>query len=285
MALYQILECKQELYSYIKPSTMKTLLFFIFSLSTSIVLAQTVDRKEISGRIKVEANDKEGITVFNSSTNKGTVTDENGSFVIVAGLNDVIDFGALQFQDFSVTIDERVMKSGKITVILVEEVNKLDEVLILPYDLTGNLNVDLEAVRAYNVDMNKIYLGIDDLEDYEFTDDNKSKVDNPFTNREFKHGLNLINVGKLVASAFSGSKEDEPSPWTAKEMSDLALKYDANFLNEQFEIPLDKADDFFAFIEKKPVDKNLLAENNEVELLEYLNKQSQLFLIAERGKN
>ena len=265
---------------------MKIYLSIFFSLVfIAFGISQNGERYEISGKISVESNDKEGITVFNSSTNKGTTTDEKGNFIIMAGLNDVIDFGALQFKDFSVTIDERIVKSRKMTVILVEQVNKLDEVLILPYDLTGNLTVDLESVRTYNVDMNKIYLGIDDLDDYQFTDDNKSEVDNPFTNREFKYGLNIKNVAKLIAGAFSNENENETAEITQKEMSELALKYDANFLFEQFEIPLDKAGEFFAFLEKKPINKRLLADENEVELLEYINKQSQLFLIQEHEKN
>ena len=135
----------------LKPILMKRLLLFTLLFSSFFTIsAQDVERIEISGKIVVDSNDLEGITVYNSSSNKGTVTDENGKFLLNVALNDIVEFRALQFQDFTVTIDENIIKSKKMTVFLVEKVNKLDEVVILPYDLTGNLAVDIESVRTFN---------------------------------------------------------------------------------------------------------------------------------------
>ena len=84
----------------------------------------------------------------------------------------------LQFKDFTIAITEKVITSKRLTVILVEEINKLDEVVILPFDLTGNLNADLENVRTYNVSLDDVYFGLDHIEDFEFSADYKTKADN-----------------------------------------------------------------------------------------------------------
>ena len=47
-------------------------------------------------------------------------------------------------------------------------------------------------------------------------------------------------------------------------------------------LKIDKADDFYAFLESKSMDKTLLLKENEILLLEYISQQSQLFLIENR---
>ncbi len=145
---------------------MKTTLLYLFLLSpVFFVMAQNSDRIEVSGKIVVDSDDLEGITVFNTSAKKGVITDENGLFKLDVALNDIIEFRALQFQNFTVTIDENIIKSKKMTVFLVEKINKLDEILILPYDLTGNLLVDIESVKTFNPDLDAIYFGLANMND------------------------------------------------------------------------------------------------------------------------
>ena len=136
---------------------MKHTLFLLFVLFTLTSFSQDVERILINGKIIVSTDDKEGVTVYNTSANKGTITDKDGYFTIKVAINDIVEFGALQFKDFKVTISENIIKSKRLTVILVEEVNKLDEVVLLPFDLTGNLNADLENVRTYNVSLDDVY--------------------------------------------------------------------------------------------------------------------------------
>ena len=112
---------------------MRKIVFILCCLSVFGLHAQDIERTLVNGRIVVSTNDKEGVTVYNSSSNKGTTTDENGDFELMVAINDVVEFGALQFKDFEIKVTEDIVTSKKLTVILVEEVNKLDEVVILPF--------------------------------------------------------------------------------------------------------------------------------------------------------
>ena len=249
-------------------------------LCVSISEAQDIERVEINGRINVDIDDKEGITVYNQSSNQGTTTDKNGDFRIDVAENDVLAFGALQFQDFAIRIDERIIKSRQVSVRLVEQINKLDEVIILPYDLSGNIKVDAEAVRTYNVDMNKVFEGQEDLDDYEFSADNKTKVDDPLFNKNrFHSGVNFVNIYKAVFSNNKGKTKIEKRN-DRLNITMLSERYTAQFYKENFNIPTDLKDSFIEFIEKKGFDQSLLKRKNEIYLIEHLQKQSQLFLAS-----
>lgn len=55
----------------------KLLPLFLFCLSF-IAFSQDIIRENVKGKIVVEGSDIEGITIYNSSSNTGTVTDKNG---------------------------------------------------------------------------------------------------------------------------------------------------------------------------------------------------------------
>ena len=52
------------------------LLVLLTVFLVSNIHGQIVERMEINGRIIVDVNDVEGVTVFNTSSNKGTITNK-----------------------------------------------------------------------------------------------------------------------------------------------------------------------------------------------------------------
>ncbi|WP_299099179.1 carboxypeptidase-like regulatory domain-containing protein [uncultured Winogradskyella sp.] len=271
---------------------MKPIIFFLCCLLSLSINSQEISRISINGRIVVASEDKEGVTVFNTSSNKGTTTDENGTFKIAIALNDVVEFGALQFQDFSVVISESVMESRQLTVILVEEVNKLDEVVLLPFGLTGNLNADFENVRTYNVDLDAIYFGLDHIEDFEFSADYKTEAENLAFNEynpRMENMLNLINVAGFLMKQivnidgvgldrikFKSEKEKQAIDKTPfKQALD---DYSVNYVHTNFDIPLEQMEAFTDYVEKEGVNQKLFADDKELELLERISQLSKSFL-------
>ena len=145
---------------------MKTnqIILLLMCLTSTFTFSQNKNRTEIVGTIIVDRNDKEGVTVFNSSSGKGTITDEDGKFTIEVALNDRIEFSALQFEDFAVVITQQIIDFKEITVFLIEQINKLDEVLILPYNLTGNLSFDTKNIELMNPNLDALYFGLVNLD-------------------------------------------------------------------------------------------------------------------------
>lgn len=266
---------------------MKKLLIFLAFLFVNIcAFGQDLERKEVHGRIIVETNDIEGVTVYNTSSNKGTITNNRGEFSIAVANNDVLEISALQFEKFTVKIDNEILENKYLTVYLVEKVNKLDEVIITPYDmLTGNLVVDVKSVETFNPDLDAIYFGVANVYEYDFTDDYKSKVENPFMNQgQFYNGVNVMAVLGMVLKPIFKNKDKskhtqkENYPSISIDKKDLTDVYGREFLSNTFNIPDHQVEAFVAFVELEPFDTTLLNEGKEVQLIEYLYKKSNEFL-------
>mgnify|MGYP001259654472 CR=1 FL=1 len=271
---------------------MKNTLLILFTLLSISVFAQETERFPVNGRIIVSSPDKEGVTVFNLSSNKGTVTDEKGDFKINVAVNDIIEFGALQFQDFKVTITEDVIESKQLTVILVEEVNKLDEVVLLPFGLTGNLGADLENVRTYNVSLDDVYFGLDHIEDFEFSADYKTEVDNiafDEYNPGMEHMLNLVNLAGFLVSQVADievkSKTDKEKELKRTPFKQALDNYSINYIHNNFDIPLEKIGEFIDYVEEQGIDEELLEEDKEIQFLERITQLSKSFLKKEGDKD
>ena len=183
-------------------------LFFISLFFATLLLSgQTVDRVEVKGQIITDNPDIEGVTIFNTSSNQGTITDENGKFSIYVVENDRIEVSALQYNDFEITITSEIIKARSMSIFLVTQVNKLDEVFILPYGLTGNLETDLNNTKTINPNLDAVYFGIEEMDQIEFTDDYKSKVNlNGMTPAYLKNGVDFKKIiGTILKPLFKSN--------------------------------------------------------------------------------
>ena len=276
----------------------KQLLILIFSLAVSSLQAQVTERVEVKGKIIVKDNDIEGITVYNTSSERGTITDIDGNFTIKAGLNDRIEISALQFKKFIVAVDQGIIEQGKMTIFMVEEINKLPEVVVTPYDLSGNIIVDVSRVRtlnlpfeAENFDLNKVPV--------EQTPDYKSGVGNEFVRgaggKSDMLGGDMIGlVGFLLKPLFkSKDKKSDLEKYQERvqaanvdsDVLDLRLMYSNDYIYRMFGIPKDKVNEFIVFVEDNGLDYDLLTEGREMEFIDFLVQQSNSFLDLQSEKD
>ena len=274
---------------------MKKITFLFSALFISLIMnAQIIDRIEVKGRIIVDVNDIEGVTVFNTSSNKGTITNTKGEFAISVRLNDVVEISALQFEKITVRIDEKILNNKYFTVYLVERINKLDEVIITPYDmLSGNLIVDVKSVETFNPDLDAIYFGVNDIYSYEFTDDYKSKVVNTaMTPGHMQYGVNVLGLlSAILEPVFKSNKPKEKKKgkdtYQTPEIpvNDITDVFGREFITNTFKVPESEIEAFVAFVQANSFDYDMLNENNEVKLIEHLYAQSQQFLKSEDDKD
>lgn len=256
-------------------------LTLFFLLSAFLVHSQGLDRIEVSGKVIVDSEDLEGITVYNTGSKIGEVTDAEGKFIIKVKLNDVLEFRALQFQEFRVTIDEKILETKQLTVFLIERLNALDEVILLPYGLTGNLNVDTESVKTFNPDMNAIYFGIKHSDEYEFPADYKTKVENKamFPDGEtLQNGINVASLmGLMIKPLFK--KRSATDKVSSIPVTKLKTYYSNKFLIDNYNIPDDKIEDFVYWVETHGLTFELLEAGRELEFMAFLGEKSNEYLI------
>ncbi len=268
----------------------KTLLLLVLLASLSIS-AQKFQRIKVEGKIIVEGNDVEGITVFNTSSNKGTITNENGEFTIEVALNDFIEFRALQYQNFDLQVSQAILDSKRMRVFLIEEVNKLDEILVLTSSLTGDLKTDVSTVRTFNPKLDALYFGIKRSDEYDFADDPRSQVENQAMHSQSQtmvNGLNIINVvDQLLIPLFrSGIKDKKAAGVPDVPVSSVKYYFGSEFIIDNFNIPEHRVEEFIRFVEDdEDFDVSLLNYGKELEFLEVLNTKSKIFLNSEGEKN
>lgn len=256
----------------------KYVLSFILICISFSSIAQITTRVPINGVIKASIDDEvEGIVVFNRATNRGTITNQNGEFQIVAGVGDRIEIVAMQFQKFTVVVDKGIVDSKRLSVFLNETINQLDEVVVMPYDLSGNVKADVNrVVLAQDKGLEEVIKEtqgrINDA-DYDFRPDQQTPVKNTvFLEDRMINGLNFVNLFKL---AFN-KRNDE-----ADLQKDLDVKmrkvYDDDFFSNVLLLQKDQINDFIFYAEDKGLDETYFKEGKELDLLEFLVYQSKQY--------
>ncbi|SHJ06716.1 carboxypeptidase-like regulatory domain-containing protein [Algibacter luteus] len=262
---------------------MKKLIFFLTLITTLNSVAQTITRVEVSGKIIVEGSDVAGITIFNTSTNTGTITDENGEFSLKVALNDNIEVSALQYQNIGFKVNKAILDSRRMKLFLIEEINRLDEVIVSTKGLTGNLNTDMEDAKPFKPKLDALYFGVKRSKEYDFETDYKSEVSNISVDRQHQpmvNGLNIINVvDQLLLPLFrSGVKDKKTAGVPEVPIESIKYYFGSEFLVDNFNIPEHRVEEFIRYVEADDFDYALLNYGKEMEFLELLNNKSAEFL-------
>ena len=176
----------------------KQLLLFLLLITSGLGISQEITRFEISGKITAsKGEDVEGINIYNKSSQKGTITSETGEFQIKVAENDRVFISAMQFQNFTVIIDEGIIETKTMHIALNPVINQLDEVLIRPYDLSGNIVADVKRINVSSIS-NKYDTSYETVEfGYEFSADAQTsvkgnKAEEAFHNGQEQYGGDLI---------------------------------------------------------------------------------------------
>ena len=119
----------------------------LFLLTYCSVSGQTFVSQTMEGRVYSQDGDVAATHVMNRTTNKATITDNNGFFSIQAKLNDTIVFSAIQYQRREIVVTAALLASKFFSVAMAESLTVLDEVIVMPYNLTGDMTRDADRLR------------------------------------------------------------------------------------------------------------------------------------------
>jgi len=256
------------------------LLIFVTLIFNTSIYAQIENRKYIKGKINVPAkDDPENISVYNKTTKNGTVTDELGSFKIFAAVNDTLSIKSIQYDDFKVVVDREVFDNKTMTIYLKESISILDEVVVRPYDLSGNLKEDaqnietltMQPITASSKSIVYAYTG-----GQKYAADRQTSPEKAITDQSyFRYGLNFANLFKLLVNS-KKNKSTKNGSKTFKN-SDLREMYSNEFFKTYLKIPKNKINEFLTFLQKNGLNQKLLAKGSEMELIQFLIDKSRIF--------
>lgn len=262
---------------------MKYIIFLFGFLVSLQVISQDYKRVEVNGKIIVESSEISGISIFNKTSNSYAISDDNGEFVLTVGLNDIIEVSALQFQNINFQVNEAIIQSKAMKILLIEEINKLDEVIVNVKGLSGYLEKDIRNTKKFNPKLNVLYFAIANSDAYTFKEDNMSAVSNMTMNTQRQrmiNGLNIVNVVDQLLLPLFRSKVKNKKDSGIPEVPIESIKYyfGSEFLTDNFDIPKHRIEEFIRYVEGENFDFSLLNYGKEMEFLQLLHDKSLQFL-------
>lgn len=261
----------------------KQLLLVLFVMTPICLFSQDIDRIKISGKVTAPlGEDIEGISIYNLSSQMGTITSPEGLFELSVTENDRISVTALQFSSFTVIVDSGVIESEKMGIYLNPVVNQLEEVIVRPYDLLGNVKADVGRIQTANV-VPQWDLSYESLEfNYEFSADQYTSVDGnkaeeAFFNGQRQASLDFIGLAGLLFPKKKKRTFRELNSEKNLVAKSLRQRFSNSYLSLVFGIQEEQANDFIFFVEENGMQRNWLKQENEILLLEFMYQKSDAY--------
>lgn len=250
---------------------MKKLFFLFFLMFTAVLLAQ--ERTMIQGTISVPpGDDPTGITIFNETSKKGTVSTSGGNFSIAVAPGDRLVFSAVQFEDFTVIVGEEIIDSGVLNVRISEAINQLEEVVVSTTGLSGVIEIDVNRVPLGVIELPESAAEINPVK-WEFKPDPLTSPRNAAMDLEYlQHGIKFINIFKAI---FSESQQEEANRKRIDEK--IRELYDDEFFQKYLDIEYENINDFIFFAESNGLREILLQPEHELDLIAFLIEQSEKY--------
>lgn len=255
---------------------MRLISTFIILFLTLNLAAQLDERVFVAGEVIVPLDGEVSqIEIINQNSKEGTVTNQYGQFGLSVKEGDRLRFEAIQYQNFTVIIDENIVKNKKLTIKINDEINTLDEVIIRPYDLEGNIEVDAKKVKTSYFEAPDSKTVINEYEgDQPYV--RSQTISENYTNDErfIRNGLNIANIFREILS----SKEVVEDHKLPKNVDVMVRKmYKDSFFKENLNVEEKNINQFIFFVEDEGLTKNMLSKGNELDLIEFLIAKSKEF--------
>ncbi len=239
--------------------------------------AQIMVREILRGQIVSAEVEVDNVEIFNKSSNKGAITDKDGLYTIYAMVSDTLVIQSVQIKPLEIVLIEDDFKLNVFKIRLNLFVNELEEVVVTPTSLTGDLLKDIKNTKVYvlreNFEQNKII-------NLEFVDDGATSPTNKAmpSNQTIPLGVDLVKVGKLFKEAVFGKKKNVKKIDYNKVRTEIIKeKFTYSFFTETLDLKMEDFEKFLLHCETDPEFKKLIAYNKEFELIEFLVEKRKTF--------
>lgn len=240
--------------------------FFLFATSLQ---AQSFFSKEIKGKVSSADGDVAATHVLNITTQKAAITDIEGYFTIAAQLNDTLVFSAIQYQRKEIVVTTAILASKSIFISLEPAVNELNEVVVMPYNLTGDLSRDMESkpiLVAATLGLPNAYL--------------KKKTQSERLLIEATSGGAGIPLNPII-NAITGRtkmlKENYKRDMRYERTERVRDFYSDSIYIAELKIPALKIDDFMYFCEVDPEFSAIVDTHDKIKILTFLRQKSVVY--------
>ncbi|WP_291869473.1 carboxypeptidase-like regulatory domain-containing protein [Maribacter sp.] len=251
--------------------TKSNLLFIVLLFLSSLVGAQSPFSKELKGKIVSKSGDVAATHVQNKTTKRATITDVNGYFTIQASANDTLVISAVQFKKKEIVISIGMLQSVLLQIPLEDALTELDEVVVMPYNLSGDISKDLNTLKTEPV-VTASTLGLPNAYVKPI-----SKAERDLFEATTGGGipLNPIINGisgrtKMLKNRIKRNKKYERTQRVR------AFYTDSLFISD-LRIPQQKIEDFMYFCEVDTLFQTIIDSHDHLKIWEYLRRKSVIY--------
>ncbi len=279
-------------------------IFILIAISLTSFCGYGQDNTVIlKGTVSNAKNDVSNVLIVNLNTQQSTITDSSGLFRIEVRLKDSLRISAVQYLPKEIIINKSYLNSSFVTIHLIENIIDLKEVTVTPYNLTGELDRDIDrldikpTITSYtlglqNADVTKMsqserllqeadrgkYVSLQTMDEYGKLNEILSYV-----------GITVkINTHKIMNKVSGRTKsleemvERDEKKQLEKEIID---KFSKQTMSENFEIPVSYIDGFLTYCLSQDDFIALNNAGNTIEIWEYLKAKSIDYKTIEEFEN
>ena len=269
------------------------LLWLLIVLLKSLTGYNQVNSKQIKGSVKSLNNDVSNVLVINLKSKLSTITDSTGLFYIEAQLKDSIRFTAIQYLTKDIIITDSIFSREVMSVNLMENVINLKEVTVTPYNLTGDIILDIDrldlkpivtssSLGLQNADINPMTQNERMLQEADrgtffrmMTYEDRGEI-----MRILGYGLNfgvIINSHKVM-NRVSGRTQYFRQAIVRDEIlileKDIIDMFTKESMSKEFSIPQTEIDSFLLYCLAQPGFSELLEPKNTYKIWQFLKMKS-----------
>lgn len=239
---------------------------------TQLFFAQQLPREILYGQIVADSISVEGITITNKTTKRYSISDNEGNFSLHAREKDTLVFTSMNYSSKMVVLNSSDFKMKVLRIKLESHIMQLDEVIIDPNSLTGDLEKDNKNIKITQI---KPDINIKDALATQYEADGVTTV----YNKSLEGPGTIVNLFqpdlvKIVKmfGLFKGKKDDKQVAFTSSKIFPEAVqeKLPESFFRDTLKLKKDEIGLFLSYCENDPRAQSLLYANKEFELVDFL---------------
>ena len=247
---------------------MKYLLISFFLLFILPSAAQEV--RPVSGKIINDSLENSAVHIINLSQRSGTITSEDGRFIILAKENDTLLFSSLLYVSKRIIVSSAVYNGYFLVVKLEKSVNELEEVNISNISLSGNINRDVGSIKIFN----KYDLGIELSKEPPPTQAERRIMVSPVRIIPLGGAVNLDHLINVVSGRHALNKKAKANQDLEFLVEEARNTFPEEFFVRQLNIPLEEVVGFLFYCAGNAGMKQQIKTGNELQLMEYFKIQA-----------
>lgn len=213
------------------------------------------------------------VHILNLSATRATISDANGIFRIEVALGDTLLISAVQYRRTSLVITPEILATTSILIPMEPLINELDEVVVTPFNLSGNLDADLDKLPPVNP-VTAFSLGLPNAEAKRFT-----QTENRLNEATSGGGIVPLNP---ILNAITGRTKQLKKQLALERSYEKAVKMRAQFPDSLFVnrlgIPEDRIPDFMYFCEVDSLFHDTADSGDLLRILGFLERKGKDYL-------